>query len=195
MGMSTTSSPASWKHVLILSHTSFFVTTLRKCPSMLSVWMPTGSRVVCAPSLYSCVTASKMSRSDDCIWRFSSWIESMISSVIIVLSEKFFVILLGTVCMPIPPTPTYVWLIDFFSVSSSFFLILAMQVFIFMTLLMRPLRMNAADGSCVTARIWIPPSGCFLPAMPVTFEEPSSIATMKLLSVGIFYCFIVFCWG
>src|SRR5574344_1281693 len=80
----------------------------------------------------------------------------------------------------------------FWSFFSKRSLMLRMHCDILLMLLMRPLRIKVVDGSCASASTLMPPSGSFLPAMAVTFDEPISIATMKLSGVAIYAYFFVF---
>jgi hypothetical protein len=49
--------------------------------------------------------------------------------------------------------------------------------------------MKDDDSSLTSASTLMLPSGFFWPAMPVTFEEPSSIATINSLSATIIFLF------
>ena len=152
--------------------------------------MPTGSICSCVPNRYSWGTDSRMSRSLLLVLRFSSHKASIMSCVISIFESKCLTTVLATVCIPMPPMPTYTRLMLFCIFCSIFSFMFRMHCVILLTLLMRPLRIKVVEGSWAKARIWMAPSGCLQPATPVTFDEPSSIATIKLSSVAIILFFI-----
>src|SRR5574344_2900631 len=55
-----------------------------------------------------------------------------------------------------------------------------------------PLRINEDESSFTTASTCILPSRFFLPAIPVIFDEPSSIATIKSFTAILYIVFFLF---
>ena len=51
--------------------------------------------------------------------------------------------------------------------------------------------MKSDEGSLARASTCILPSGCFFPAIPVIFEDPNSIATIKSVAAISYFSFLV----
>ena len=178
---------ACWKQCSRFFRTEERATILRKRPSMWLPTSPTGLACRLLPTLYSCGATSSISISTTGIATFSSPIAFTSSSEIIASSSRSRLTTLRTVRRDCPPMPTYTLAIEFFNSPSSLLMIEVRLCAVLSRLKITPLRINVEESSWAYASICMLPSLFFLPATPVIFDEPSSIAAINsVVAISLF---------
>ncbi len=165
-------------------------TMLRKRPSMWLPTRPTGLACRLLPTLYSCGATSSISISTTGMAMFSSPIALTSSSDMMASSSRSRLTTLRTVRSDCPPMPTYTLAIEFFNSPSSLLMIEVRLCAVLSRLKITPLRINVEESSWAYANTCMLPSLFFLPATPVIFDEPSSIAAIN--SVVAIYIYLRF---
>ena len=181
---------ACWKQCSRFLRTEARATMLRKRPSMWLPTRPTGLACRLLPTLYSCGATSNISISTTGMAMFSSPIALTSSSDMMASSSRSRLTTLRTVRSDCPPMPTYTLAIEFFNSPSSLLMIEVRLCAVLSRLKITPLRINVEESSWAYANTCILPSLFFLPATPVIFDEPSSIAAIN--SVVAIYIYLRF---